>query len=858
MDDLLNAAVEAVALEGPEGCSVTSLWTLLEQDLPIGGIAALPAELKQVMWQAILERSSELDFFLPSEEAGGQSSSGPPAQTLVTNTMILRRVDVAEATGASIKAKPHVRDHALGIYDEADICVDPLQRAAVEAVGRSRRTGRLQSDIAKLLGKKAQNFHYVMKHLDTRGLCVRNPLVLNQGGASHHSTTSIVHLPRFAPTLKPGQTFKRDTATGETWVADDDTVKLKAICDVLEACQDQQALQSDLKVKCGFRAPSGHRLWRRLKARLEKSGHISELVVRFNGKSSSCIKLNKPYVIGSVDAEEGAAGEDGAEDEVRGVPEVQAEKTLEHQLLDVILQAGEEGIALVDIASKMGQSSKKMNVRVREVMAAYGMLETSSQQGKQAPPASSGMPAIPAASRQQSTEPNTLALVVAAQPDSGELPMVAGGRALAAVKPQGRRLTTVQGERRLRLVLERLRTEGFLVVRELRRLFATAEAAEGLAAGPPKAPDPATIRRLLERAEAAKQLTVTKVAIPKVANRGEQEEGMRELQVVLPYGGGTTPELLSKIAAASSAINREAYNSASQLEAAGIAVPEVDDIPRLVPPQPPKPASDPGPGHGGHINKRKFDNGYVAARMKRARLLHMLICRLVGLGEWAGMPARPLEAPNTEPRPKDALRQSPSVFIYTAPPDPPQGAARKRGLALLSEHAVDLERDTKYSFLRDELLSAMTVDLFLQVIGSAMVYDGLHDLVAARKTLGDLSDEEKAKFVDSKASERLMVALEGLARQGLLQFVVTPKNAKRAARVRAEHTAAQFITCDTAVLDWPVGLAEGPSERSTGTQRMAFDLTLETQLTDYWARLECMCTSQVHQPQRLEWQALQS
>lgn len=38
-----------------------------------------------------------------------------------------------------------------------------LQRKALEAIARARRTGVLRSDLAKQIGMEAKNFHYVIR-----------------------------------------------------------------------------------------------------------------------------------------------------------------------------------------------------------------------------------------------------------------------------------------------------------------------------------------------------------------------------------------------------------------------------------------------------------------------------------------------------------------------------------------------------------------------------------------------------------------------------------------------------------------------------------------------------------------------
>lgn len=89
-----------------------------------------------------------------------------------------------------------------------------IQLTCLEAVARSRWLGAIVADLAVSLGIAHRNFHYITKNLEGRRLVTRNPVVFSAHVGSHSTsnttTSSVLHLTRFAPGIKllPGQMFK--------------------------------------------------------------------------------------------------------------------------------------------------------------------------------------------------------------------------------------------------------------------------------------------------------------------------------------------------------------------------------------------------------------------------------------------------------------------------------------------------------------------------------------------------------------------------------------------------------------------------------------------------------------------------
>ena len=64
---LTFAALDEVALEGSNGCEVRLLWDRLQQRLPIAGVAALDADVKNLLWILLLQRTEDVTISLGNQ-----------------------------------------------------------------------------------------------------------------------------------------------------------------------------------------------------------------------------------------------------------------------------------------------------------------------------------------------------------------------------------------------------------------------------------------------------------------------------------------------------------------------------------------------------------------------------------------------------------------------------------------------------------------------------------------------------------------------------------------------------------------------------------------------------------------------
>ncbi|GIL47215.1 hypothetical protein Vafri_4090 [Volvox africanus] len=423
MDALLAVAVEEIALEGQEGCTVETLWNLLGPRLPVGYITFLPPELQNALWDVLVQRTGDVQFFTfpPSNTAVNATEEVPEAgakkgrstrpkkkadATPMARAIMLSPDDpkitnhaAAAANNVMIAASEAVRMSVLGVYEIQDsrFPLSDMQLAALAAVGRTRWRGTINADLANHLGIAYRNFYYIVKNLETRKLVVKNPVVFAPPGATV-TVSSVLHLPRFQPAIKlgPGQMFKTvDAVRGmevATYVLQDDNMYMRLVCSTIAETTERVVVESDLKLVCGFRGTRGHRLWRRLRRKMEEQGYLAFETCRVRDRLVPCVRLLKDWKLPTSadrDDPEGV-GEDADEadaDDVEGGSGGNAcihvtELSLERQLLEGILSAGSDGVLNHELFSLLGVSSKVYGTKLVDIIKRYNLQVTVVNRGR--------------------------------------------------------------------------------------------------------------------------------------------------------------------------------------------------------------------------------------------------------------------------------------------------------------------------------------------------------------------------------------------------------------------------------------------------------------------------------------------
>ncbi|MEW5312804.1 MAG: hypothetical protein WDW38_004411 [Sanguina aurantia] len=370
MDSLLAAALEEVALEGRQGCSVAVLWGALTERLPtLGSVDVLSPGLKRYLWGSLVDRPADLQLLRNGPSNVVDAGAAPVAVVkkrgknveVLPETHQVARSDpsytswlAAETSGVILQGSEALRASVLGLYD----CKE--HRSPIS----------------------------VVQCLEQRGLIVRNPVFIMNPGAGAGSdkagsfVSNLLHIKRFAPDTKlaPMQMFKLVRNSNGTTGYDvgcyslqDDSNYLALICETIAATAERVVVEFELKQLLGFTMTKGHRAWRKFKAKLEGTKHIESIVTLVGDKHVPCIRLLRPFAApssgggggegGEGDDEEGG-GEEGGEEGAAGgaspgsVSECIVELSVERQLLQSIAAAGPGGILNTELFAGMRMNGK--------------------------------------------------------------------------------------------------------------------------------------------------------------------------------------------------------------------------------------------------------------------------------------------------------------------------------------------------------------------------------------------------------------------------------------------------------------------------------------------------------------------
>eukprot|EP00775_Hariotina_reticulata_P010957 gene10957-11111_t len=403
------------------------LWRLL-RSVEISGLQFTTQELQEAAKIAL--QATEAQGKKKKKTAAVQEAAQLAQQFFLEPAAVPEDVQTADAAGLLLVASEAARLSVLGVYDEVEAAnkLSDHQLAVLEMAGQRRHHGAVQTDMANELGVQHRNFFYVLKMLEARHLVVRNKLMVPSGKGSNNGwwLTSIVHLPRFEPRVALGSeaVFKEVvTADGRqtelqlqggaadegaggssgSYVVRDDATVMQQICDFLGSQSGKYVSETQVKAVLGFTGtPAAHRQWRRLRTRLCKLGCISAEPGMLGDKAISVLKFIKPYtlrlpvVVDSDVEDEEAVADEGAEEEEGekegGGNEVEegegaggsggaagandrtaVEVSREQRMIEVICEAGEEGIVSPEISRILGLPSKLLQRGLPDLVKRYGL-----------------------------------------------------------------------------------------------------------------------------------------------------------------------------------------------------------------------------------------------------------------------------------------------------------------------------------------------------------------------------------------------------------------------------------------------------------------------------------------------------
>ncbi|KAL5697292.1 hypothetical protein ACHQM5_030844 [Ranunculus cassubicifolius] len=400
MDSIVSAALSEICSQGTKGVSIQHLWPRLQSHLSSAGLN-LCNGVKKSIWTALLNIPG-LQFKSNNSYFTSQSLS----------------LQDAHKFNLIIVAAQHLRDSFVGIYDFKER-ISARERRVLERLAIARTDGITQSQLANQFGIKGNNFHYVVKNLEVRGLIVRqskhvknveNANEEEKGSRYTSINTNLIHLYRYAKSLNSLQkleitkfdaleSLERGTSRSDS-VKDDVLIKdyvldMKAICDKLEKADGKVLVVSDIKQALGYRKPQGHRAWRNICNRLRKARLVEEFCAKVDKKEVRCLRLIKKFDPQCVQPKHtgfkkfdpqcvqpkhtGFPSDDfDTEQPVNsGKQGRNTDQTLElpieHQIYDLIDSKGSKGMTIPEVCERLGLNSKRYYKRLGRMIPRLGM-----------------------------------------------------------------------------------------------------------------------------------------------------------------------------------------------------------------------------------------------------------------------------------------------------------------------------------------------------------------------------------------------------------------------------------------------------------------------------------------------------
>ncbi|KAL2317767.1 hypothetical protein Fmac_031643 [Flemingia macrophylla] len=811
MESVVNAAVEEICGEIENGVTVSSLWKKLEASATLSSSNLhLSPSVKEAIWKNLL-RVPTLRF-----QPHPSSSDLHHAETL--NLRIFPHQSLAESF--------------VGLYDSQTL--QHAQMRVLHLLANARANGITQAHLAKHLRIDPNNFHYVLRSLECQGLIVKHSAVqktkqISTTGESKNYpgvTTHLVYLRRYANKLAPQQRVEfainkfnaqdddcEEDADGATLQTDvhlnDYAPQMKAVCDKLAKADGKVLLVSGIRKELGYcGSRQRQRAWRHVANKLKADGIVEQFDAKVNGKIEACLRLLDSITTGS-----------GNEDKklnsgkICQVNEQLVELPIEHQIFDIIDAAGSCGITLKEtdqstvkkmvgmdfykvryscrddakeeICERLGIDLKKNHIRLINLCYRFGMkvqeeqcqksktirvwtsknfkpepevelihkldenstldcvpdsskiiseFVASTTGGELADPAKSEdirvVSCIPPRDTESNSVETTTGLqdLVFDQRDSVSHCKLVSSSVGAdsapsdVLKPSSTGSSqsyaslsfTVDKTRRANRILERLKDEKFILKSEINRMLNSFERDKSTKV------DRKTIDRILTKLQELGQVKCITVHSPVITEYSKTKDCV----VVMHPSMNLSPELFDEIQDRVRSFNNYIRSRSTSNKKNDELIPVMEHIQKtesvIVP--------------DGQASKAEAmrANGFVLAKMIRAKLLHSFL--------W------------------DCLHKSTS-HIDALP-------IRKCGYEL-----TDTPHSSSKLFSLEATIKEMSVELFLQVVGSTQKYEEMIEKCKMGLCLCDLPLEEYNCLMDAHATGRLSLVIDILRRLKLIRMV---------------------------------------------------------------------------------------
>ncbi|KAG7646645.1 B-block binding subunit of TFIIIC [Arabidopsis thaliana x Arabidopsis arenosa] len=380
MDSIVCTALEEICCQGNTGIPLVSLWSRLSPP-------PLSPSVKAHVWRNLLA--------VPQLQFKAKNTVYEPSDASIQQLEEALRLDLR------IFANEKLRGNFVGLYDAQsnNTTISAIQRRVLERLAVARANGVAQNLLAKEFGIEGRNFFYIVKHLESRGLVVKQPAIVRTkevDGEGDSKTTScistnMIYLSRYAKPLGSQQRFeicKEDSlleqeatpagdslqseSTKEDTLIKDFLPAMQAICDKLEETNEKVLVVSDIKQDLGYLGShSRHRAWRSVCRRLTDSHVVEEFDAVVNNKVERCLRLLKRFSAKDFNYS-------GKKQLLKFGRSIQkTEQTLElpidNQIYDMVDAEGSKGLAVMEVCERLGIDKKKSYSRLYSICLKVGM-----------------------------------------------------------------------------------------------------------------------------------------------------------------------------------------------------------------------------------------------------------------------------------------------------------------------------------------------------------------------------------------------------------------------------------------------------------------------------------------------------
>ncbi|CAK7356535.1 unnamed protein product [Dovyalis caffra] len=863
-------------------------WTLSSLQLSKKSVTMVPPESLSSLWSTLKPKPS------PSVKASLWTNlqSIPSLQFTVPgsdlplspNEYNIKRFEDAEKLDLKIVAKEHLRDSFVGLYDTPSTGISSNQRNALKRLAVARGNGITQNALAKDLKIENNNFFYVVRSLECRGLIVRQPAVVKMKDVS--VTTNLLYLYRHAKHLGIQQRFEineecveetnvhRDGFDGESSSKDNVLVRdylpaMKAICVKLEKANDKVLVISDIKRDLGYSGNNGHRAWRNILRRLKDACVVEEFEAKVDGKVECCLRLLQKFSPKNFESKTRGCGED-CDNEVlvkfgkmTQQTDQLVELSLDQQIYDLIDAAGSKGVTFTEVGSgssttlidfgvalqaeinkrtpeyrvwtagnsnsntpnavlcksktvlgdnnisDLNTSNIDIPGRPDEDLLEYGnstlavcsatskklndeKIDTDVCSGSPEDGKTNNMDLCPgnvpdALHRPRGTASNAELNLESTQMEPDAAPSVKTPPTLSMPPHSGSSQThphaplTADSALREKKILEWLQEKVFILRTEIHKWLKNLED-KGTTI------DRKTIDRILRKLEQQGHCKLQHIMVPVVTNCS----GTRVILVVLhPSVQGFPPELMGEIHDRLRALEKQSRGEGTSRLKIKESVPVLNSVTRTQ-------------IHASSEEKTaKWEamraNGFVFAKMGRARLLHIFLWNhLSSLSEW-----------------NDDLSSGSLSCTYKL-------------------------------FEFEAVIDAIPIELFLQVVGSAQKYDDMIEKCKRGLRLSDVPVEEYKNLMDTRATSRLSLIIDILRRLKLIRLV---RDGHSEDGVKVPHATSRHAMELKPYVEEPLSIVTISNLRSLDLRpriRHDFFLSNRQAVDEYWKTLE-YCYAAAHQ-----------